>query len=187
MKRKIFIVALLVICLSVFAYGTIAYYTAESTSHNVITSGNVDIELLEWADTNKRIPFPENGVSGVMPGTAVTKIVEIENTGGNAAYVRIKVTKTIDLMAGIAGEVNPALVGIDFNNTNWTLQDGFYYYNTALEPGATTEPLFTSVSFDRDINDLYRNSNIRIGVTAYATQVANNGNSALTASGWPNG
>ena len=72
MKRKILAAAMIVICLSLLAYGTMAYFSSEDTAHNVITSGGVNIDLQEWADKEKTVPFPEDGVTGVMPGT-VTK------------------------------------------------------------------------------------------------------------------
>ena len=125
------------------AYGTLAYFTAEDTAHNVITSGEIDIELQEWADAEKTTPFPEDEVSGVMPGTEVTKIVEVKNTGANDAYIRVKVEKEFVLSEGVEGETDSGLMKIDFDETYWMLgEDGYYYYKTALEPGAVTEPLF---------------------------------------------
>lgn len=50
MKRKLLTVALAVSCLSLAAYGTTAYFTAEDTAVNVITAGNVRIELQETGD-----------------------------------------------------------------------------------------------------------------------------------------
>ena len=186
MKRKLLAVAVTVICLSMMAYGTLAYFTAEDTAHNVITSGEIDIELQEWADAEKTTPFPEDGVSGVMPGTEVTKIVEVKNTGANDAYIRVKVEKEFVLSEGVEGETDSGLMKIDFDETYWTLgEDGYYYYKTALEPGAVTEPLFASVSFDTTMGNIYQNSTAKVDVTAYAVQVANNGETVLDAQGWP--
>lgn len=186
MKRKLLAVAVTVICLSMMAYGTLAYFTAEDTAHNVITSGEIDIELQEWADAEKTTPFPEDGVSGVMPGTEVTKIVEVKNTGANDAYIRVKVEKEFVLSEGVEGETDSGLMKIDFDEIYWTLgEDGYYYYKTALEPGAVTEPLFASVSFDTTMGNIYQNSTAKVDVTAYAVQVANNGDSVMDAKGWP--
>ncbi len=188
MKRKALTAAVITIFLSLLTYGTIAYFTAEDLAHNVITTGSIDIELYEWADGEKTEPFPEDGISGAMPDTEVTKIVEVKNTGNNAAYVRVKVAKSIELAVGGSGDVNPDLVGLNINSTYWTYQGGYYYYNEPLEPGDTTaEPLFTSVSFDKSMGNLYQSASVNIDVLAFATQVANNGSSALTANGWPAG
>lgn len=184
MKKKLLIGAFLCICLSIVAGGTLAYFTTEDTAHNVITTGGIDIALQEWADEQKVTPFPEDGIDGVMPGTSVTKIVEVKNTGSNDAYIRVKVDKNITL-AG-EGEPDSDLLELSLNTTDWTVgEDGYYYYNKALAPGEETEPLFTKVTFDGSMNDMYQNSSASVDVTAYAVQVANNGDTALQANGWP--
>ena len=186
MKRKLLAVAVTVICLSMMAYGTLAYFTAEDTAHNVITSGEIDIELQEWADAEKTTPFPEDGVSGVMPGTEVTKIVEVKNTGANDAYIRVRVEKEIVLSDGVEGEPDSGLMIIDFDESRCVDGEvGYYYYKEALAPGAVTEPLFASVKFDPAMGNLYQNSTAKVDVTAYAVQVANNGETVLDAQGWP--
>lgn len=186
MKRKLFAGAVIAICLSLIAYGTLAYFTAEDTARNVITSGGIEIQLREWADKEKTTPFPEDGVSGVMPGTDVTKIVEVENTGSGDAYIRVRVEKDIVLPEGTEGDPDTGLMVLDFDDTCWTLgEDGFYYYNVALKPGAVTEPLFASVSFDPGMGNLYQDSTATVDVTVYAVQVANNGETVMDAQGWP--
>jgi len=184
MKRKLLVGALGCICLSALAGVTLAYYTAENTAHNVITTGGIDIAVQEWADEDKTTPFPEDGVNDVMPGTAVTKIVEVQNTGANDAYIRIKVDKSITL-AG-EGEPDLDLLTLDFNDTDWTAgEDGYYYYNEILAPGEVTEPLFTTVSFDTGMNNLYQNSTAAVDVAAYGVQADNNGDTVQEAQGWP--
>ena len=186
MKRRLLAGAVIVMCLSLLAYGTLAYFTAEDTAHNVITSGEIAIELQEWADEEKTTPFSENGVSGVMPGTDVTKIVEIKNTGSNAAYIRVKVEKEIILPDGVEGEPDSGLIKIDFDETDWTLgEDGYYYYNAALEPDTVTQPLFASVRLDNTMGNIYQNSTVKVEVTANAVQAANNGDGVMDAKGWP--
>ena len=49
MKKKLFVCAFIVICLSIVAYGTAAYFSYEDTATNVITAGDVKIDLEEWA------------------------------------------------------------------------------------------------------------------------------------------
>ena len=71
MKRKLLILSLLVILAALTAAGTLAYYTDSARTHNVITSGKVNIDLLEWADEERTKPFKDK--QGVMPGTKVTK------------------------------------------------------------------------------------------------------------------
>lgn len=184
MKRKIAFLAVLTICCVIIGSGTLAYFTDSVQVHNVITSGKVDITLVETTtdklDDGKPTPF-EN-VSGVMPGMTISKIAQVSNVGESDAYVRVAVQKVI---SGTAGTPDLALIGIDFNTTEWTYQDGFYYYNKVLKPGELTVPLFTKVTFHESMDNLYQGSSVAIDVAAYATQVANNGDSAMTAQGWP--
>lgn len=187
MKRKLFFIAVIVICLSLTAYGTLAYFTAEDTAHNVITTGDVDIELLEWADEDKTETFPKEGVSGVMPNTSVTKIVEIKNTGSGSAWVRIKVEKDITLAEGVGLEKpDLGLMVIDYDTENWILmKDGYYHYKKPLESGQTTEPLFAEVTFDKTMGNDYQNATASVLVSAEAVQSANNGATYDQAKGWP--
>lgn len=184
MKKKLCVIALLVICLATAAYGTSAYFTHEQTATNVITSGSIKVELQEWSDTgNGLVPF-EN-VEGVLPGTEVSKIVQVKNIGGQAAWIRVSADKAIHLAEGVNGDVDLSLISYDLNTDFWTEKDGFYYYNTILQPNEVTEPLFTKVIFSATMSNIYQNSKAVIEVDAQATQVANNGTSALDAVGWP--
>ena len=182
MKRKLLILSVLAICVAIVAAGTLAYFTAEDTAHNVITSGGVDIELKEWADEAKQTPFED--VAGIMPGVTVTKIAEIKNTGASEAWVRVLITKDIQLAGD--SEVDPNLIKLGLNRTDWTLgTDGYYYYNKALKPGETTAPILSSVTFEPTMGNEYQNAAATVDISAQAVQTANNGTSALTASGWP--
>ena len=91
----------------------------------------------------------------------------------------------IALAEGLEGKVDLSLVKLNINTEKWTEADGYYYYNEVLKPGETTAPLFTTVTFDGTMDNLYQNCTTTISVAAQATQSANNGTSALTATGWP--
>ena len=78
-----------------------------------------------------------------------------------------------------------SLVTMDFNEVDWTLEDGYYYYGAPLASGETTAPLFTVVRFAAEMDNLYQNSTATIDVTVEAVQQANNGATALEAAGWP--
>lgn len=183
MKRKLLILSLLVILAALTAAGTLAYYTDSARTHNVITSGKVNIALLEWADEERTKPFKDK--QGVMPGTKVTKIVEVKNTGTGAAFLRLYVEKNVYGADQKPMKSDP--VSLDFDNRNWTYSEseGYYYYNRPLEPGKTTEPLFTAVTFDPLMGNEYQNASAHVKVIAYAVQSANNGDSPQAAKGWP--
>lgn len=184
MKKKLFVCAILVICLSLLAYGTLAYFNYQETATNVITAGNVRIALQEWSRPagGKQAPFED--VLDVLPGQSVSKVVEIKNVGGQAAWVRIALDKAISLVDS-SETPDVALVSYDIDTEHWTLQDGYYYYNEALQPGETTQPLFTEVRFSADMGNAYQGSTVTVRVDAQATQVANNGESVFEAAGWP--
>ena len=186
-KKKVFMLALVVICLAILACGTAAYFTDDVRTRNVITTGDVEIDLLEWADADETVPFPENGVSGVMPGMSVTKIVRVKNTGTAAAFVRVKAEKAVRLAQDVVGQTNPDLITLNIDREHWTEQDGWFYYCEAVAPGTQTAPLFTAVSFaGLEMGNLYQNATATVEVFAQAVQVKNNpGNTALTAQGWP--
>ena len=120
-----------------------------------------------------------------MPGCEVSKIVEVKNTGSQPAYVRLRVTKEIKLSGQTEGEADLSLVTFDLNSQDWEERDGFYYYREPLEPGQTTQPLFTAVSFSESMGNLYQDSIAVVQVKAYATQTANNGETVFDAAGWP--
>ena len=184
MKKKAIIISAFAICLSVLVGGTSAYFTAEEKVHNVITTGGIDIKLSEWADEDKTVKISENCEDLVMPGTELVKIAEVENVGTNPAYIRIKILKNLQMTSDRDG--NEELLKLNINTKNWTLKDdGYYYYNEKLEPGRTTEPLFTTVRFSEDMGNEYQNAKLELDVAAYATQVDNNGNTVFDAKGWP--
>ena len=102
MKLKALVLALLLAALGTVSAGTLAYFTAEEAAHNVITSGGVDIDLIERID--ETTPWPEEGVSGVMPGEDIAKIVTVKNTGASAAWIRVKVDVSITKADGTEGQ-----------------------------------------------------------------------------------
>ena len=184
-KRKIIACAMVALCLSLVGYGTHAYYTHDDIARNVITTGNIKIDLQEFMlnQDGELVPFEDQ--TNVMPGMEVSKIVQIENTGDNEAYIRVSVDKAITLANGDSENVDLSLVTYDVNTTDWTEKDGYYYYNKALNPGETTSALFTKVIFAKNMGNEYQNSEAVVTVRAYATQVVNNGETVLDALGWP--
>ncbi|MBO5140129.1 MAG: hypothetical protein J6B76_05680 [Peptococcaceae bacterium] len=183
-KRKLFSLAVIAICLSIVGTGTLAYFTDSTTAHNVITTGNIDIELIETKADGSIF----TDVIGVMPGTEVSKIVEVKNVGDNAAWVRVNVDKEIKLRSGEAGDAD-AYLSINYNTGDavdeWTKAGDYYYYNQALAPREKTSPLFEEVLFSANMGNEYQNSTAQVYVYAQATQVDNNGTGALDAAGWP--
>ena len=199
MKLKKLIVSLVIVAVlcTVTVAGTLAYFTDEVTTRNVITSGGIDIVLNE--KTTDGLDFPEEGISGVMPGSSVDKIVSVTNTGTGTAWIRMQVETSIRNPQGEAlplelAEGKDAIL-IDFNDAEdagsaarWFNVDGYWYYSVALKPGQTTEPLFNMVTFAPEMGNEYQSCNVLVNVSAQAVQVANNipeGGQIDKIAGWP--
>ena len=194
MKQKVLVAALVLLFAFSAVCGTMAYFTTQGTATNVITSGSIAAEIREYADREMTKPF-EN-LTGVMPGAEAIKVVTVENTGANEAWVRLSVTKEYELAEEraavrgadeIARQEIKTLVHLDINSEYWTEQDGWYYYSEPLQPGETTEPLFTSITLDKTLGNVWQEAKFKILVHMDAVQVANNGATALEAAGWPDG
>ena len=187
-KWKIVALCTVLACLSIVASGTLAYFTAQETAHNVITSGGVAIQLIEQTRNEDGSLGPWENMEDVMPGAVVSKEVTVKNTGASDAWVRIKVDKTVILASGDKG--NPEVMELDIKKAFWTEQDGYDYYNDPLAPGEATPPLFTTVTFDAvKMDNDYQNCKAYIDVKADAVQFANNADgetdTVLDATGWP--
>ena len=185
-KKKLIAILLALVCLFVVVLGALADEPLEARTRNIITTGEVSIDLLEYADETCQTPYPEEPVT-VMPGVSTTKVVMVKNTGTSEAWVRVKVDKTIELGQTIDGFTpDVSLIGLDINDALWTYSDGWYYYNRPLGAGVTTEtPLFKTVSFDTSMQNEYQNSTAKVTVVAQAVQAAHNGETVAEAQGWP--
>lgn len=189
MKKKLLYLAAVLICLSLMTGGTLAYFTAEDTARNVITTGGVQVTVVEQQLVNGQLmPYPDGPVC-VMPGARVSKIVSVRNAQEDA-WVRMNYEIIVYDAQGermqIPQETLKTVIRIDHDETNWTLVGDWWYYNSALEEGQITEPLFQSVDFSGpDMGNEYQNATVEILVTAQAVQLANNGSTPAQAAGWP--
>lgn len=189
MKKKILYIAAILICLSIITGGTLAYYTASDTARNVITSGGVEVVVVEQQLVNGTVQSYPNEPIPVMPATTVSKIVSVQSAA-QAAWVRMNYTLTVYDADGKEMEI-PAdelakVIVIEPDTTNWTQKDGWWYYRTAIKSGETTEPLFEEVVFSGPYMDnKYQNSTVEIIVSAQGVQQANNGSTVMEALGWP--
>lgn len=190
MKRKLLFIAAALIVLSLIAGGTLAYFTAEDTARNVITSGAVKAELVERQRTadGKLVPYPEKAIP-VMPGQSVSKIVTVRSDE-QPAWIRARYTIAVQDAAGKAMDIPAAklakVVSIEPDAEHWTLRDGWWYYSGAVGGGESTSALFESIDFSGpDMGNEYQGATITVDVAVQVVQSANNGESALDAMGWP--
>ena len=189
MKKRMLALAVLVICLSILASTTFAYFTDIGTARNVITSGAVEIQVVEQQLVDGTLqPYPNQPIP-VMPATAASKIVSVQSTE-QAAWVRMNYVITIydaeDKKMQISADKLKNMVVIDPDSKNWTEKDGWWYYSTALKSGEKSSPLFERVYFSGvDMGNEYQGCTVVIDVTAQAVQQANNGSTVMEAAGWP--
>ena len=181
MKKKLFAMAALVLLLAGAVAGTVAYFTANKQTHNVITTGNIEIDLVEtMLEDGKEVTYPEKPVPGLMPGVTTSKIVRVHNVGPNPAWVRVRVDVQIDgRKVDVSAADSP--LAIDFDTTKWEKHGGYYYYIEKLEPKPgltgdwyTVTPLFTAVKLLETVDNAYQNAEIEISVTAEGIQSQNN-------------
>ncbi len=184
-KKGIFALAMLVICLALATTGTLAYFNADVQTHNVITSGNVKIDLIEQAKQEDGSLVDYTDPVRVMPGTDVSKIVTVKNIGAGDAWIRVSVDSTVTFRDPANAKPHDGDIVLDFDTENWILKDGYYYYTKPLAAQQTTAPLFTQVSFNPKMGNIYQGSKLDIQIQAQGVQVANNGETVLDAAGWP--
>lgn len=188
MKRELLIFSVLAICVAILAAGTIAFFNAEDTAHNVITSGSVNIAVVEtMLDGTELKAFPEEGITGVMPGSTVSKIVSIRNTGRSDAWIRVRVS--IEVKDGEGLPLDTGVVGFTVEGPWFNGEDGYYYYSEAVPAERETQVLFREVRFDPDMGNEYQNCTAYIKIEAEAVQTANNpipdGGTVRDVAGWP--
>lgn len=130
---------------------TTAYYHVKSNAVvNQFSLGNITTELVE--------DFYQDKKTDTM--TEFVKTPQVNNTGADACLVRVRVGITpenvVDKEVTIGNKKKPYLQIMDENGNNWIYnntwsndwweyRDGWYYYKGVLNPGESTETLFSSV------------------------------------------
>ena len=180
-KKKLIAFALAILVIAVFSGTTLAYYTVTGTATNVVTSGNIRLEIHEETDGGR--PFPKEGVV-VIPGDTVTKQVTVKNACDHPFWLRVELVKSSNEETLSPEEV---LQIVDLNREDWTQVGDYYYYNDILRPKNRTEPLFTKVHIAGDKVDQH-NIGTALTITVKASAVQSENNPAehpWEASGWP--
>lgn len=164
MKKKILSICLVaIIAITAIAGASLAYLTDRDSAENVFTIGNVEIKLLETtlhrdmdaakddeiiANAKNYQDYLAEAGKNMVPGRWVMKAPYVQNTGKNAAYIRVVATMTekvynaINIMLYTTATEEGA---IDFDTENYSdivIEDGTvtltFVYTEALEPGAIT-------------------------------------------------
>lgn len=172
--------AAMLICL--LSQPALAFYTTFGTATNVVTSGNITLQINEMTDQGTE--FSQEGVY-VIPGDVVSKAVTVENICQHPFYLRVKPVYGIDDQALPYEDC----FKLNINTESWTLKDGWYYYTGILQPGEETPYVFSHVEIvGSQVDNSYIGKTLQLTVLAQAVQSENNpiqNNDTTTAQGWP--
>ena len=145
MKKKKSIIGIIALVLVAVVGATFAYYTSNTSFENVFNTGKYKVKVVE------EFVSPDNWV----PGETIDKTVTAKNEGDVDAAVRISYIEKWETQEGtdITDQIdsNPAI--INFSNTSdWTLNNGYYYYNYILKPDDVSNSFISGVTLDPALN-----------------------------------
>lgn len=167
MKKKILMIALVIVLIAIMVSGTLAYFTDTDEVTNTFTIGSVRIEIFEnnEATNSDKIEFtkPLTPVVNTIPSSDesyIHKAVKVCNTGLNAAYIRTHLaipTKLVDyLMLDLNTADGWTQVGSATVTGDYTVYT--YDYANEVEPDAFTTDLLKGVYLASDV-DLEEDTN----------------------------
>lgn len=178
MHQKQLAAALLFLLLALLPYRTLAYFTEEARTNNVITTGTLSLRLHEVGAEGK--PISSDALSGVMPGAEITRRVYLENTGAAAMWVRVRLQTQVNDGLSFA-----PYFSLDLDTAHWEERDGWFYYGSPLTAGHVTENLFSTLRASAEMGNAYQNCTVTLSIQAQAVQYDNNGGTVWDATGWP--
>ena len=165
MKKKLLSAALVIALIAIMVGSSLAYFTDADQVTNTFTVGSVLIDIWENGEAtdsdtvvvdNPLLPVVNTDNVAQDPGYAA-KVVKVENTGKNNAYVRVHIaipTKLVGYLyldlndSGWVRQADSAATKDDVQYTVFT-----YDYNSAVAPDAFTTEL---------LKGAYLNSNVDI-------------------------
>lgn len=104
----------------------------ESEVNKTIVGGN-NIEIVE------EFIQPDE----IKPGTVIHKDVSVKNTGPGACYVRI--------WAEISNSKMDQYCSVDWNMDDFLYEEGYFYYEFALDEGEQTPSLMTNIVISSEL------------------------------------
>lgn len=174
MKKKILVISLAVALIAITVGGTLAWFMDSDEATNVFTIGSVEIVQHEdFTQESQLLPIVPDANATATPTddeNFVDKVVTVENTGKNKAYVQtfVAVPKALD-DAGVLHVYNndattygwtkdAQLVGtvtedvLDPTNGDASMVYNIYkyVYNSELAAGATTDAVISGVYVDKE-------------------------------------
>ena len=182
LKLRMSVLAVCAVVLTLLSQDTLAYYSVIGKATNVVTSGEISLMIHETTDQGTE--FPTEGVY-IIPGDVVSKRVSIENICSHPFYLRVKIVTGIDSQV-LSSEDCFAL---NIDTEHWDYVDGWYYYDSVVEPGDETSYVFSEVEIvGSKVDNSYIGKTLSLSVIAQAVQSEHNSLTdglVSTASGWP--
>lgn len=186
-KKKILVLALAIILVAIAATGTAAYFTAQKTARNVITTGGFDIEIVEkkLSEDGTLVEYPEEAIKVLPSKDPISKIVTVQNNDSDA-FIRCRYIITVKDENGEAVDYPVENIYVQSASSNdWLTKDadGWFYYNGIVRTGEATTPIIDEVVISENLTTC-QNCTIEIDVIAEGVQADNNGTDVLQAQGW---
>lgn len=187
MKKKTILSAALALSMAAILAvgGSLAYFTDNDAKDNVFTMGNVDIRLDEVFEQNSKLyPGEEKD--------AVTKEVDVTNTGSEDAYVRVQIAVPTALDENEYIHLVKNKEKWDWENSTYqTAIDGLDYnvyvatYKAVLKTNEqTAEPAITAVYMDKKVtNEILNELEAANVITASESDAARSLNIRVMAEG----
>lgn len=184
MKKKSIII-LIILCIITLISVTYAYVVRKTNTSSIITFGSLKMELIETTiKDGKEVRVDNNDDMDISNTNTVSRIIKVKNIGKHPMYVRILLNikgKTKD-----KEEINTTNIISIIPKDNWIYNDGYYYYDKALNPNETTTELIDEIIFDNNhIFQNYRGSKFTLDIKAEAVQSEHNKDDVLEVVGWP--
>lgn len=166
-KKLIPLLASLTLIGTIAVGATLAYFTDTEEAVNVITLGNVDIDLTE-PGFDKEDGTEDNTITDITPGDEIEKdpTITVKETS-EEAFVRATMKIT-----GLDEQHKQELLDKIVINEGWILADGYYYYQTKVAPGASVT-LFNTVTIPETWGNEMADQTFEIIVSAEAIQADN--------------
>lgn len=188
-KKLVALVLVAVLAITSVVGTTLAYFIDNDDKvENTFTVGNVEITLTEPKWEEGKLDGKE-----VYPGEALAKDPTVTNTGKNPCFVRVKVENLEQFGNKGAITLRHGEYVEGYDSENWTLFNGYYYYNKVLATtetagdeynqglGTVTEPLFNQIVMPTGLEGDEATSPIIVSAQAVQAQGAKASWSAVKA------
>lgn len=191
MKKKIALACTAVVLVAAVVVGTtLAWFTDTEAKTNVVTMGNVNIDLTEPSYVENATVDSEGNLhynDYAMPGDKIAKDPTITNTGDFACYVRAKIEFTSSAEGAALSDADlyfkytdPDTQAVSYisindasaNGNKWVKSGEYWYYTEPLKKNDAVV-LFDTVIVPEEWNNEVANQDFSISVSAEAIQADN--------------